>query len=84
VIQQAIRFNLFHLLQAAGRAEDTGIPAKGLTGLGYEGQYFWDAEIYMLPYMLKEAENLAIYHENEEIRLTRGKPDSIMRLPSHE
>jgi alpha,alpha-trehalose phosphorylase len=52
VIQQAIRFNLFHLLQAAGRAEGTGVPAKGLTGLGYEGQYFWDIEIYMLPFLI--------------------------------
>jgi alpha,alpha-trehalose phosphorylase len=51
-IQQAIRFNLFHLLQAAGRAEGTGIPAKGLTGMGYEGQYFWDTEIYMLPFLI--------------------------------
>ena len=48
-IQQAVRFNLFHLLQATGRAEGAGVPAKGLTGLGYEGQYFWDTEIYMLP-----------------------------------
>jgi len=51
-IQQAIRFNLFHLLQASGRAEGTGVPAKGLTGLGYEGQYFWDTEIYMLPFLI--------------------------------
>jgi alpha,alpha-trehalose phosphorylase len=51
-IQQAIRFNLFHLLQAAGRAEGTGVPAKGLTGMGYEGQYFWDTEIYMLPFLI--------------------------------
>ena len=28
-IQQAIRFNLFHILQAAARAEDVGVPAKG-------------------------------------------------------
>src|SRR5262252_2593621 len=45
-IQQAIRFNLFHILQAAARAEDAGVPAKGLTGQAYEGHYFWDTEIY--------------------------------------
>ena len=33
-IQQAIRFNLFQILQASARAEDTGVPAKGLTGQG--------------------------------------------------
>ena len=50
-IQQAIRFNLFHILQASARAEDTGVPAKGLTGQAYEGHYFWDTEIYLLPFL---------------------------------
>jgi len=31
-IQQAVRFNLFHIREASARAEDTGVPAKGLTG----------------------------------------------------
>ena len=38
-IQQAIRFNLFHMLQASARAEDAGLPAKGLTGKAYEPQH---------------------------------------------
>src|SRR6516162_3328396 len=50
-IQQAIRFNLFHMLQASARAEDAGVPAKGLTGQAYEGHYFWDTEIYLLPFL---------------------------------
>lgn len=50
-IQQAIRWNLFQLLQAAARAELTGIPAKGLTGQAYEGHYFWDTEVYVLPFL---------------------------------
>jgi alpha,alpha-trehalose phosphorylase len=33
------------------RAEGTGIPAKGLTGQAYEGHYFWDTEIYVLPFL---------------------------------
>ncbi|MFL5285147.1 MAG: hypothetical protein ACJ8AW_30275 [Rhodopila sp.] len=49
-IQQAIRFNLFHIIQASARADDTGVAAKGLTGQAYEGHYFWDAEIYLLPH----------------------------------
>lgn len=49
--QQAIRWNLFHLAQASARAEGWGIPAKGLTGSGYSGHYFWDTEIYVLPYL---------------------------------
>ena len=51
-IQQAIRFNLFHILQASARAENAGVPAKGLTGQAYEGHYFWDTEIYMLPFLI--------------------------------
>jgi alpha,alpha-trehalose phosphorylase len=50
-IQQAIRFNLFHILQASARAEDAGVPAKGFTGQAYEGHYFWDTEIYLLPFL---------------------------------
>jgi alpha,alpha-trehalose phosphorylase len=50
-IQQAIRFNLFHILQASARAEDFGVPAKGLTGQAYEGHYFWDSEIYLMPFL---------------------------------
>lgn len=48
-IQQAIRWNLFSILQAAARAEGQGIAAKGVTGSGYGGHYFWDTEIYVMP-----------------------------------
>lgn len=52
LLQRGIRFNLFHLLQSAGRDGRTAIAAKGLTGLGYEGHFFWDTEIYVLPFFL--------------------------------
>ncbi len=48
-LQQGIRFNLFHILQSAGRDGRTGMGAKGLSGEGYEGHYFWDTEMYVLP-----------------------------------
>ena len=51
-LQQAIRFNLFHLLQSVGRDGKTNICAKGLTGEGYEGHYFWDTEMYIIPAFL--------------------------------
>ena len=51
-MQQAIRVNLFHILQASARAENSGVAAKGLTGQAYEGQYFWDTEIYLLPFLI--------------------------------
>ncbi|GAA3494820.1 glycosyl hydrolase family 65 protein [Streptomyces prasinosporus] len=48
-IQQAVRFALFHVLQAGARAEGRAIPAKGLTGSGYDGHAFWDTEVFVLP-----------------------------------
>ena len=50
-IQQAIRYNLFTLAQASGRADGQGVPAKGVTGSGYEGHYFWDSEVYVAPFL---------------------------------
>ncbi|HEY2272302.1 MAG TPA: glycosyl hydrolase family 65 protein [Jatrophihabitantaceae bacterium] len=48
-IQQAVRFALFHTLQSGLRAEQRAIPAKGLTGPGYDGHAFWDTETFVLP-----------------------------------
>jgi alpha,alpha-trehalose phosphorylase len=48
-VQQAIRFAMFHVLQSAARAEQRAIPAKGLTGPGYDGHTFWDTETFVLP-----------------------------------
>ncbi|HUG86740.1 MAG TPA: glycosyl hydrolase family 65 protein [Euzebya sp.] len=51
-VQQAVRWSLFHIHQASARAENAGVPAKGLTGSAYEGHYFWDTEIYVLPFLM--------------------------------
>lgn len=51
-VQQAIRYNLYQLAQAAARAEGTGIAAKGVTGSGYGGHYFWDTEVYVVPFFV--------------------------------
>jgi alpha,alpha-trehalose phosphorylase len=48
-LQQAVRFALFQLVQAGARSEHRAIPAKGLTGRGYDGHTFWDMETYTLP-----------------------------------
>jgi alpha,alpha-trehalose phosphorylase len=58
-IQQAIRFNLFQILQASACAENAGVPAKGLTGQAYEGHYFWDTEIYLLPFLTYTSPQIA-------------------------
>ena len=51
-IQQAVRFGLFHILQAGARAEYRPIAAKGLTGSGYDGHTFWDTESFVLPVLM--------------------------------
>ncbi|WP_431239053.1 glycoside hydrolase family 65 protein [Mycolicibacterium aichiense] len=48
-VQQAVRFGLFHVIQASARAERRAIPGKGLTGPGYDGHAFWDTEGFVLP-----------------------------------
>ena len=58
-VQQALRWNLFQLAQAAARADGRGIGAKGVTGSGYSGHYFWDTEIYVLPYLIHTRPELA-------------------------
>jgi alpha,alpha-trehalose phosphorylase len=58
-IQQAVRFALFHVLQAGARAEGRAIPAKGLTGSGYDGHAFWDTETFVLPVLTYTAPDAA-------------------------
>ena len=58
-VQQSLRWNLFQLLQASARVEGTGIAARGLTGQTYEGHYFWDTEIYLLPFLIYTAPRIA-------------------------
>jgi len=58
-LQEGIRFNLYQLLQSAGQDAHSNIAAKGLTGEGYEGHYFWDTEIYMFPVFLMTQPQIA-------------------------
>jgi alpha,alpha-trehalose phosphorylase len=51
-LQQAVRFGVFHILQAGARGEDRPIAAKGLTGSGYDGHTFWDTETFVLPILI--------------------------------
>ncbi|NNG35675.1 glycoside hydrolase family 65 protein [Nakamurella aerolata] len=59
VVQQAVRFGLWHVLQAGARTEERAIPAKGLTGPGYDGHAFWDTESYVLPVLTATLPNAA-------------------------
>ncbi|MGB8842059.1 MAG: glycosyl hydrolase family 65 protein [Aliidongia sp.] len=50
--QEALRFNLFHLFQSTSRSGCASLAAKGLTGEGYEGHYFWDTEAFAAPMLI--------------------------------
>jgi alpha,alpha-trehalose phosphorylase len=51
-IQQAVRFGMFHVLQAGARSEMRPMAGKGLTGPGYDGHVFWDSEMFVLPVLI--------------------------------
>ncbi len=57
--QQAIRWNIYQLAQASARTQEQGIAAKGVTADGYEGHYFWDTEVYVLPFLAVTQPELA-------------------------
>jgi alpha,alpha-trehalose phosphorylase len=58
-LQFAVRYSIFQLMQATARLEGHGLAAKGLTGEGYEGHYFWDTEIYVLPFLIYTSPRVA-------------------------
>lgn len=49
-VQRKLRYSLYQLYQAGRFLIDASIPAKGLTSEGYEGHFFWDTEIFIMPY----------------------------------
>ncbi|WP_369256758.1 glycoside hydrolase family 65 protein [Geodermatophilus amargosae] len=75
-LQQAVRVGVFHVLQAGLRAERQPIPAKGLTGPGYDGHTFWDTETYVLPvltYIAPEAARDALRWRHSTLDLARSR-----------
>ncbi|GAA1265993.1 glycosyl hydrolase family 65 protein [Kitasatospora nipponensis] len=75
-LQQAVRFALFHVLQASARSEERAIPAKGLTGPGYDGHSFWDTETFVLPvltYCLPGAVAQALRWRHSTLPLARER-----------
>ncbi|MBA3522949.1 MAG: glycoside hydrolase family 65 protein, partial [Geodermatophilaceae bacterium] len=75
-LQQAVRFAMFHTLQAGARAEQQPIAAKGLTGPGYDGHAFWDSETFVLPvltYTAPEAVRDALVWRYSTLDLARAR-----------
>ncbi len=67
-IESLLNYNIYQLNSSGGESEIHNISAKGLSGEGYEGHYFWDTEIYMIPFFIltnpKKARNLLMYRYN--------------------
>ena len=79
-LQQAVRFGLFHVLQAGARAEQRAIAAKGLTGSGYDGHAFWDTEMFVLPvltYTVPGAAADALKWRHSTLDLARGRAQQL-------
>ncbi|MFC3503969.1 glycoside hydrolase family 65 protein [Micromonospora krabiensis] len=79
-VQQAVRFGLFHVLQAGARAERRPISAKGLTGPGYDGHAFWDTEMFVLPvltYTQPDAVRNALYWRHATLEQARERAETL-------
>ncbi|MEV4515058.1 glycosyl hydrolase family 65 protein [Dactylosporangium sp. NPDC049525] len=79
-IQQAVRFALFHLMQAGARAEARPIAAKGLTGRGYDGHVFWDTESFVLPvltYTHPQAARDGLRWRHDTLQLARDRATQL-------
>lgn len=75
-LQQAVRFAIFQVIQASARAENRALPAKALTGRGYDGHTFWDQEMYVLPaliYSLPEAARDVLKWRHATLPLARAR-----------
>ncbi|WP_415830257.1 glycoside hydrolase family 65 protein, partial [Kibdelosporangium persicum] len=79
-LQQAVRFALFHVLQAGARGETRAIPAKGLTGPGYDGHAFWDTETFVLPvltYTIPDAARDALRWRHSTLDKARARAETL-------
>ena len=59
-LTEALHYNMYQLLQSAGKDSRSSIAAKGLSGEGYEGHYFWDTEMYIMPFFLLNDPDTAV------------------------
>lgn len=65
-LQTGLRYSMYELMASCSRRDGTvSIGARGLTHARYKGCYFWDTDMFMLPFFLKNdleaAKNLCQY-----------------------
>ena len=77
-VNNAVSFNMYQLLQSAAKDPYCSIAAKGMSGEGYEGHYFWDTEVFVLPFLIMTNPKLAKmilnyrYHTLDKARENAG------------
>ena len=74
--EKSLRFNMYHLLICGREGNgESSIGAKTLSGEGYRGHIFWDAEIFIMPFFIynrpKAARNMLLYRYK---RLDKARP----------
>ena len=50
-LQLAVRVALFHLMASVPRRGEAAVGARGMTGHAYRGHVFWDADLFVLPFL---------------------------------
>jgi trehalose/maltose hydrolase-like predicted phosphorylase len=50
-LQQSVRFGLFHLMSSVASERQAAVGARGMSGPAYAGHVFWDADVYVLPFL---------------------------------
>jgi len=55
----AVMYNQYQLIQSVGKDKYSNIAAKGLSGEGYEGHFFWDTEMYIMPFFTLTAPEIS-------------------------
>lgn len=92
-----LKYNVFMLHHHSPSDGLSSIAAKGISGEGYEGHYFWDTETYMLPYFILtnpvKAKSLLMYryhnldkakHEARNLGAKRGAKIPWRTISGHE
>jgi trehalose/maltose hydrolase-like predicted phosphorylase len=50
-LTHSVRLALFHLMASVADDGEAAVGARGLAGPGYRGHVFWDADVFVLPFL---------------------------------
>jgi trehalose/maltose hydrolase-like predicted phosphorylase len=73
-LQLATRFALFHLMASVRDSGEAPVGARGVTGTGYRGHVFWDADTFVLPFLAATHPASAACRPRSRRRASSGAP----------